>query len=314
MGVLSVNTLHPFHLDLATNFFFAKMVLPVPELGDFITFPAAPTNSVTIGWYQTKWTWREEEYYCAPCFTRGKDTTDFDIGYPTIIFIAREWADRLYYNAPGWAGLKGSHILSFFGAKVPSDVSDKWIETKISPEFFYGQDTKTDPKFRWIVYHPADRNPAQGRFVKNGTQRAVSDLIGATPAINISSIGTVAFDAETAKRVNSWGVRVLGHKLHQFGHQQTVNYELSDADIEEICQSITNNLLAKLKDDSVQIDPAPKLVAPMVVGAVQGSKANPQPTSSPTVPGKQVRGAKVMTNAEKTDSTTTTKPVGTKKT
>lgn len=56
------------------------MVLPVPQLGDFITFPATPTNSVTIGWYQTKWTWREEEYYCAPCFTRGKDTTDFDIG------------------------------------------------------------------------------------------------------------------------------------------------------------------------------------------------------------------------------------------
>lgn len=79
-SVLSINTLHPFHLDLVTNFFFAKMVLPVPELGDFITFPAAPTNSVTIGWYQTKWTWREEEYYCAPCFTRGKDTTDFDVG------------------------------------------------------------------------------------------------------------------------------------------------------------------------------------------------------------------------------------------
>jgi hypothetical protein len=58
------------------------MVLPPPGLGDYITFPAVPTNSVTIGWYQTRWTWREEEYYCAPCFTRagGKGSTDFDIG------------------------------------------------------------------------------------------------------------------------------------------------------------------------------------------------------------------------------------------
>lgn len=80
--------------------------------------------------------------------------------------------------------------------------------------------------------------------------------------------------------MNSWGVRVLGNKLHQFGHQQTVTYELSDADIDDLCLSIKNNLVAKLKDDSVQIDPAPKVVAPMGLGTLPGS--NPQATSSPT--------------------------------
>jgi hypothetical protein len=111
----------------------------------------------------------------------------------------------------------------------------------------------------------------------------VSDLIGAAPTINLGSIGTVNFDPETAKGVNSWGVRVLGNKLHQFGHEPTVTYELSDDDINALCLSIQNDLLVKLKDDTVEKSPEVKKVvdegtATAALGVLGGIK--PQATSS----------------------------------
>lgn len=45
-----------------------------------------------------------------------------------------------------------------------SDTTDMWAETTLNENFFYGQDDKDSPKFRWIVYHPEDRTPAQVRI------------------------------------------------------------------------------------------------------------------------------------------------------
>jgi len=81
----------------------------------------------------------------------------------TVLFIARERFDTVYYDVPPALDLLAKdHINTRFDiVKRNSRIEDPvtWYTTKIDKRFFYGQDK--DKKFRWLVYHQPERKPAQ---------------------------------------------------------------------------------------------------------------------------------------------------------
>lgn len=91
----------------------------------------------------------------------------------TVLFIARERFDTVYFDVPKVLSLLAEdHINSQFDIiDRESSVKDPvtWYRTKIDKRFFYGQGK--DKKFRWLVYHQAERKPAQVFKSREWTER-----------------------------------------------------------------------------------------------------------------------------------------------
>lgn len=75
----------------------------------------------------------------------------------------------------------------------------------------------------------------QGRFIEATPQLIVANLISVIPSVQTPTGGlTINFDETTAKNVQSWGVRLFGHKLHQFGKPAKKELELDQKTIDTI--------------------------------------------------------------------------------
>ncbi|KAL1791778.1 hypothetical protein ACET3X_009529 [Alternaria dauci] len=230
--------------------------MQLPEKDDYLFFPSQAGELVKISWYQ-KSQYREAEYYRTPAyvFKTTKDLPDEKTKYETVLFIARERFDDVYYHVPAaLSSLSVDHVQKI---QLPAptgesaDASKNWIRCKIDQKFFYGQDKIKDPTYRWLVYHPEERQPAQGRFIEARTQFVVGNLISSLPSVQTPVGGlTINCDEATAKNVKSWGVMLFGHKLHRFGQKAVDELELDAVTADKI------KAAAKVKSlEGTQLEP-----------------------------------------------------------
>ncbi|KAG9187005.1 hypothetical protein G6011_10113 [Alternaria panax] len=233
----------------------------LPEKDDYLFFPRQAGQLVMITWYQN-YQYCEAEYYRTPAFVfrptaGGGLETGKGTKYETVLFIARERFDDLYYFVPpALSSLQDHHVrrLEPPASKNESEeaqaIRTNWIQCKIDEKFFYGQDNIKDPTYRWLVFHPAERQPAQGRFIEAKPQLIVGNVISILPSVQTPTGGlTINFDEATAKNVQSWGVRLFGHKLHQFGKPEVNTLELDEKTLEKIGIAAKTDLFKGTKQE-----------------------------------------------------------------
>jgi hypothetical protein len=84
----------------------------------------------------------------------------------------------------------------------------------------------------------------QGRFIEAKPQLLVGNLISIIPSVQTPAGGlTINFDETTTKNVQSWGVRLFGHKLHQFGKDAAAELELAPETTDKINDAAKKNLI-----------------------------------------------------------------------
>ncbi|MCJ1353312.1 MAG: hypothetical protein MMC33_003297 [Icmadophila ericetorum] len=229
----------------------------VPEGNDWIMFLAEPHQLVKVGWWKTYGVWEEAEYYRVPCYWSADEDFRKYTPEPTLLFVAKEWMDPRYGTETNeeLVFLQSHHVHT---SRLFKDVghADSWVKAQLDHHFFYGQDKPEDPSYRWIVYHPVERNPFQGRFIKSLKHRVFENIMSHLPAVNDPlRLASVGFQETTPEKIASIILAVDGDPLHRFGEadseEYTANLHLAAKTIVTEMQELIKNLAGDIGLDAI---------------------------------------------------------------